>query len=129
MQVKNFYLLPCYFFLLVGLLSCAALSQASLKLGIERVTNIRDLKPKQDNGATVYVQGKVVKQVPLLGRRVYQLQDSTGTIWVLTNQTTPQLGDEVLLKAQLLYQSIPLAGKELGEVYLEQQELERTPVR
>lgn len=124
-QVKIFYLLPCSFFLLAGLLSCSALSQVSLRLGIERINNIRDLKP-QDRNATVYVRGKVVKQVPLLGQQVYQLQDSTGTIWVLTNQTTPQSGDEVLLKAQVIYQSIPLAGREFGEVYLEQEQLERT---
>lgn len=119
-QVKHSYLLPC-FFVLAGLLSCSALSQA----GLERITNIRDLKP-QDNKAIVYLQGKVVRQVPLIGQRVYQLQD-TSTIWVLTNQTTPISGDQVLIKAQVVYQSIPLAGKEFGEVYVIQQEqLERT---
>ena len=128
MQVKHPYLLPCSL-LLTGLLSCSALSQASFKLGLEKITPIRDLKP-QDHNAIVYLQGKVVKQVPLLGQRVYQLQDTTSTIWVLTNQSTPQTRDEVLIKARVLYQSIPLAGKEFGEVYVEQQEqLERTPVR
>ena len=126
-QVKYPYLLP-FSLLLAGLLSCSALSQASFKLGLEKITPIHDLKP-QNHNAIVYLQGKVVKQVPLLGQRVYQLQD-TSTIWVLTNQTTPQPGDQVLLKAQVLYQSIPLAGKEFGEVYVEQQEqLERTPAR
>lgn len=126
-QVKHFSLLPCSF-LIAGLLSCSALSQASFKLGLEKITNIRDLKP-QDHNAIVYLQGKVVKQVPLLGQRVYQLQD-TGTIWVLTNQTTPMSGDQVLIKAQVVYQSIPLAGKEFGEVYaIQQEQLERTPAQ
>lgn len=120
-QVKIFYLLPCYFFLLAGLLGCGSLSSPTLSLGIG-ITNIRDLKPERDNSATVYLQGKVTKQVPLLKWRVYQLQDSTGTIWVLTNQATPQLGDEVLLKGQARYQSIPLVGKEFGELYVEEQE-------
>jgi len=47
----------------------------------------------------------------------YQLQDSTGTIWVLTNQAGLQLEDKVLIKGNIHYQSIPLAGKDFGEVY------------
>lgn len=122
------------FFLLAGLLGCGNLTQLAVngfssKLGVN-VTSIREIKLEQDRNATIYLRGKVVKQVPLLGWRVYQLQDSTGAIWVLTNQTTPQLEDEVLIKAQVLYQSIPLEGKEFGEVYVEQQEqLERTPAQ
>jgi len=58
----------------------------------------------------------------------YQLQDSTGTIWVLTNQAGLQLEDKVLIKGNIHYQSIPLAGKRFWEVYVhEQEQLERTP--
>lgn len=133
-QAKNFYLVPFYFFLLGGLLSCGSLPQASMNAinfrpGVD-VTNIREIKPEQDFEATVYLQGKVVKQVPLLERRVYQLQDLTGTIWILTNQTDLQLEDKVLIKGNVRYQNIPLAGKDFGEVYVEeQQQLERIPAR
>lgn len=120
-QAKKFYIVAFYFFLLTGLFGCGSLPQSSLRLGVD-VTNIRDLKPRGDNNATVNLQGKVIKQVPLLLQRVYQLQDSTGTIWVLTNQTTPQPGDQVSITGQVHYQSIPLAGKEFGEVYLEQRQ-------
>lgn len=148
---KDFYLLPVlpqyqgkrsytliwgasYFFLLGGLMGCGDLTKSSLNAlnitsGID-VTPIRDLTPKQDNDATVYLQGKVAVEVPLLKQHVYQLQDSTGTIWILTNNTTPQIGDKVLIKGQVRYQSIPLAGKEFGEVYVkEQEQLERTPAQ
>ena len=124
-QAKSFYLLPFYFFLLSGLLSCGSLPQFSLnginlRLGVN-VTHIRDIKP-QNNEATVYLQGKVAHLVPLLEQRVYQLQDSTGTIWVLTNQTSIQQGDEVLVKGKVRYQSIPVVGKDFGEVYVEEQQ-------
>lgn len=131
MQIKNFYLLPFYFFLLGGLLSCGSLPQSSmnainLRSGVA-TTNIRDIKP-QDFKATVYLQGKVAQLVPLLEQWAYQLQDSTGTIWVLTNQAGLQLEDKVLIKGNIHYQSIPLAGKDFGEVYVhEQEQLERTP--
>ena len=125
-KAKNFYLLPCYFFLLGGLLSCGSLPQSSLnsisfRLGAN-VTNIHDIKPEGDKETTVYLQGKIADVVPLLERQVYQLQDPTGTIWVLTNQTGLQLEDKVLIKGNLHYQSIPLAGKDFGEVYVEEQE-------
>ncbi|MBD1810782.1 DNA-binding protein, partial [Microcoleus sp. FACHB-DQ6] len=56
----------------------------------------------------------------------------TGSIWILTTQEDlPQLGDEVLLKGEVRYKSITLkelAGKDLGEVYVEEMEqLKRTP--
>jgi len=121
-RVRSLYVIPLF----AVLLSCATLSQASLKLGIG-ISNISDLGP-ENSGAVVYVRGEVVTQVPLLEQRVYQLQDATGRIWVLTRQTAPQPGDKVLIKGQVLYQSIPLAGKEFGGVYVEEQEqLERTP--
>ena len=133
------------FFLLAGLLSCGSLGSginaSSFRIGVN-VTPIRELKPRQDlnsgkakagvktnvdrkqmslDNATVYIQGKVEKQVPLLQRRVYQINDSTGKIWVITNQTGLREGDQVVIKGQLRYQNIPLGGKEYGEVYLEEQ--------
>lgn len=119
------------YFLCSGLLSCGSLPQSGMNainfgVGVD-VTNIRDLQPRNDK-STVYLQGKVTKQVPLLEHRVYQLQDSTGTIWVLTKQTGLQPQDKLLIKGNIRYQSIPLAGKDFGEVYVEeQQRLERTP--
>lgn len=133
-QAKNFYFLPFYFFLLGGLVSCGSLPQSTmnainLRPGVD-VTNIRDIKLQRDNKDTVYIQGKVAKQVPLVKRQVYQLQDLSGTIWVLTNKTALNQGDEVVVKGKVRYQTIPLAGKDFGEVYVEEQEqLERVPDR
>jgi hypothetical protein len=35
---------------------------------------------------------------------------------VITNQTVPNVGDQVSIKGQLRYQSLPVSGQELGEV-------------
>ena len=131
-QAKNFYLLPFYFFLLGVLLSCGRLTQYGMNdinsgLGIN-VTNIHDLSP-QPQEATVYLKGKVTQIVPLLKQRAYQLQDSTGTIWVLTNQTGIQPGEQVLIKGTIRYQHILQAGKDSGEAYVEEQQLEHVPSR
>lgn len=42
-------------------------------------------------------------------------------IWVITNQKSLPEGSEVVFKGKVRYQSIPLAGKELGEIYLEEE--------
>jgi stress response protein SCP2 len=85
------------------------------------ITQIQDLKPQQDNGTTVYIQGKVEKRVPLLNQYAYQIDDSTGKIWVVTNQTGLGEGDQVVIKGKVRRQSIPLGGKEYGEVYIEEE--------
>lgn len=133
-QAKNFYLSFLYrhrtfaplhlgltFLLLIGLLSCGNLSRFGMNAIGVNITPIRELKPPQDdNNATVYIQGKVERQVSLIQRQAYQINDSTGKIWVITNQNL-QEGDDVVIKGQIRYQSIPLAGKEYGEVYLEEE--------
>lgn len=131
MQSKRFYITPFYFFLIGGLF-CVSLVQFGFSsidfVSGTNVINIRDIKPKLDNDATVYLQGKVTHRVPLLDWQMYQLQDASGKIWVLTNQKDLQLYDKVLIKGNVRYQSIPLAGKDLGEVYVqEQQQIEHTP--
>ncbi|MBR8836010.1 MAG: hypothetical protein DSM106950_18800 [Stigonema ocellatum SAG 48.90 = DSM 106950] len=108
------------FFLLAGLLSCDNLGRYGVNAIGVNVTPIRELKPQQDDTATVYIQGKVERQVPLLKRHLYQINDFTGKIWVITNQTGLKQGEKVMIKGKIHYQSIPLAGKDFGEVYLEE---------
>jgi hypothetical protein len=112
------------FFLVVGICSCGngkpgELNLKNLRIGAN-VTPIRAIKPVQDNQATVYIQGKVEKQAPLIKQRAYQIADSTGKIWVITTQSNLQVGQEVVLKGKVRYKSIPLAGQEYGEIYLEE---------
>jgi hypothetical protein len=73
--------------------------------------------------ATVYLRGTVGDRVPLIGEQVYQLQDSSGKIWVLASESSLKTGDRVLIKGRVQYQSIPVAELELGEAYIEQRQL------
>lgn len=119
------YRLGLIFFLVVGLCSCGSLSSSSLngvnlKIG-SNVTPIREIKPEQNNQAIVYIQGQVEKQAPLMKQWAYQINDSTGKIWVVTNQKNLAKGAQVVIKGKVRYRTIPLAGKELGEVYLEEE--------
>lgn len=129
MQASKISILTIYCFLGFGLVSCGgvpfAMNRIDLAQGVN-VINIRDLTRKQNNETTVYLRGKVVRQVPLVDWRVYQLQDATGSIWVLTKNTNLQLAKQVLIKGKVRYQNIPIGGKDFGEVYVqEEQQLER----
>ncbi|MEH1942719.1 MAG: hypothetical protein V7L01_21220 [Nostoc sp.] len=119
------YRLVLIFFLVVGLCSCGSLPSSdlngvNLKIG-SNVTPIREIKPEQKNQAIVYIQGQVEKQAPLMKQWAYQISDSTGKIWVVTNQKNLVKGAQVVIKGKVRYRSIPLADRELGEVYLEEE--------
>lgn len=113
-----------------SLLSCGNLPASQFNLNFN-VAKIGDVQQKRQVDAEVYLRGKVENRAPFVGNAAYQLQDTTGSIWILTKQALPQLGDEILLKGKVRYQSIKLkelAGRDLGEVYVEEiEQLKRTP--
>lgn len=113
------------FFLVLGLWSCASnepsqLNLPSLKIGAN-VTKIQEVKPQEGKQTTVYIQGKVEKIAPLVKQQAYLIADETGKIWVVTNQNNLNVGQDVVIKGKVKYKSIPLAGQEYGEIYLEEE--------
>lgn len=128
--IQKFSLGSLLLILTSGLLSCGNLPNSQFNLGFNTV-KIADVQQKRQVDAEVYIQGKVENRAPFLGNAAYQLQDTTGSIWILTKQTLPQLGDDILVKGKVRYQSIKLkdlANQDLGEVYVDETEqLKRTP--
>jgi hypothetical protein len=110
--------------LVAGLCSCSSFTTPNLKVGNlsigSNVTLIQEIKPETDQESIVYVQGKVEKQVPLIKQWAYQINDSTGTIWVITDQPNLKEGEQVVIEGKVRYKSIPLADQEFGEVYIEE---------
>jgi RecJ-like exonuclease len=123
----NFFRIAICSFLAVGLLSCGRLPPYAMNgmnlMGASTV-KIRDLKPETGNGTTVRLQGKVVQQVPLAGWQMYQLQDSTGKIWVLTKRKNVRSPTSVSIEGKVYFQSIPIAGQDFGEIYIEEQQIQ-----
>jgi hypothetical protein len=107
--------------LAVGLCSCGPvnISENTISFG-SNVTAIEKIKATPNKQGTVYIQGKVERKVPLLNSRAYLINDATDQIWVVTNQSNFQEGESVVMKGKLLYESIPIANQEFGEVYLEE---------
>jgi len=125
--------------LCVSLIGCASLSWSKtesngvqpVNMALSTVT-IDDIKQTSANTLaqtkSVQLRGRVSNHAPLLGKSAYELQDTTGSIWVIATEPIPSRGDEVIIQGKLLYQSIPLNGKEQGDFYIEQHQLlQRSP--
>jgi len=78
--------------------------------------------PEQDT-PSVYLQGQVTSQIPLVNSGLYQLQDPSGDIWILTQEPLPPLHHQVSLRGQIHYEPILIDGQDRGEHYVK--ELER----
>lgn len=118
---KMLYLLPiCCFLVGGGLISCSFAPLGG------NVSKIGDIQKRQKTDARVYLQGQVTNRAPFLTNGAYRLQDGSGAIWVIADQNLPNVGDELKIEGQLQYQSIPIGGQDLGEVYvLEQKQIGR----
>jgi len=118
---KKLYLLPiCCLLVGGGLASCSLGSLGG------SVTKIGDIQRRQKTDARVHIQGQVTNRAPFLTNGAYRLQDGSGAIWVIADQNLPNVGDELTIEGQLQYQSIPIGGQDLGEVYvLEQKQIGR----
>lgn len=127
-KLRRVYLLPVYVLVLgIGLIGCSNAPLGMSGFNIvnfgANLTQIRNISQNPTVDKIVYLQGQVTNRAPLLGYSAYQLKDATGTIWVLTNQAIPNIGDEVSIKGRLQFQSIPVGGQELGELYVQQEQL------
>lgn len=85
------------------------------------VKKVSELEKERDVKSTIYLRGKVVKHIPFVGSKAYELKDSTGAILVLTKKDFPPLKKDITIQGELNYKSIPLAGQDLGEFYVNEQ--------
>lgn len=90
---------------------------------LDPITSLAEVSQRPDQ--TLYLEGRVEQQLPLVGQGLYQLADQSGTIWVVTPTSPPAVGEEITIRATLHYESILMQGQDIGEYYAE--ELERLP--
>ena len=58
-------------------------------------------EPEQWRNKDVGLKGKVVQSVSVLGRGAFQLDDDTGTIWIVSTKGVPREGARVVVKGEL----------------------------
>ncbi|WP_448572439.1 hypothetical protein [Trichothermofontia sp.] len=113
--------------LMGALLSCGNLAQRGEAEGLRDfprgdITPISQLQQPRSTPATVHLRGQVMEVAPLLQGGAYRLQDTSGSIWVLTSTPLPPVGDTLQIQGEVRYQTITIAGQELGESYIQETE-------
>lgn len=83
-----------------------------------QLRSIKSVQTQRPVGSTVYVRGTVGDRVPLVKGQVYELTDSTGSIWVVTNDVTTETGEALRVRGKVSYEATPEFGNDSGEVYL-----------
>lgn len=137
-------------FLMAGVLACAPVPDAvapasvptqqaeparnislpSLPFG-QRMASIEALSQRQ--GESVTVAGDVRRQVPLVAGQLYQLQDNTGSVWVVvadgnnTTEASAIVGSRVTVQGTVLYEEIQINGSNLSEYYIQADRVQIEP--
>ncbi len=112
----------------MALMACQPVTQLNAKEdglpaidSLAKTSTIQEVQKLSEQGKIVYLKGKVGKQVPLLGGTAYQLQDRTGTMWIMQLGAAPKPGTEVVIQGKLRRQNIPPGLDNQGANYIEQQ--------
>ncbi|MEM1239836.1 MAG: hypothetical protein AAGI45_08355 [Cyanobacteria bacterium P01_H01_bin.26] len=91
------------------------------------VSTIESLRQPEQVERSVPLAGSVTQQIPVLNGWLYQLDDSTGQVWVLTQQAAPAVGSRVSVQGVLRYEAIVIGGIDAGDYYLEEQQRQLQP--
>ena len=87
--------------------------------GCSRTDQIADIKanPSQYEGRTVNIEGYVSNTlwIALAGRGAYQVDDGSGSIWVVTGQQPPEKGTQIAATGTVS-PGFELGGSGLGTV-------------
>ena len=83
----------------------------------------------QRQGQSVIFQGDVRRQVPLVSGQLYQVQDNTGSIWVVTHGAAVDvaIGNAVTVQGTVQYKDIQISGSNLSEYYIEAERFQIDP--
>jgi hypothetical protein len=98
----------------------------SFALADPTITDIGKVQP-DSRDSSIYLKGKVTAHAPLLSGGAYQLEDTTGKVWVLTQEKLPQQGTEIAIEGRVQYQDISIEQQSMGELYIVQvKQIDRT---
>ena len=69
----------------------------------------------------VSISGRVTQRVATLDGWIYQIKDDTGSLWVLTRQSDPNIGEIATVSGIVKHKTIMVDAINASEVYLEEQ--------
>lgn len=81
---------------------------------------IESLRQPQRVERSLPLAGVVTQRIAILNGWLYQLDDGTGQVWVVSQEPAPAVGDQVDVDGVLRYEAIVINGADLGDYYLEE---------
>ncbi len=111
-------------FLLLGLSGCGSLAQTTVGRQVLQPFLKRSAAAVQTRspvGSTVFLRGTVGDRIPLLDSQLYELQDQTGSVWVLTSDRTLEPGETVFIQGTVRQSDISWNENQVEEVYIQEE--------
>lgn len=105
--------------------SAPALPLPAMRLSRRSITAIESIVSENAN-ETITVAGQVAQRVAILEGWLYQIQDDTGSVWVLSEDTgpatspAPTVGQVATVEGVIRYEDIMVDELDASDVYLEQ---------
>lgn len=94
---------------------------------ISTIQSIQDHPQRHWWNARVLLQGRVGDRAPLIEGQLYELEDATGSIWVLSSDQMAQTGEQVQVRGLVRIQPIELAGQDQSAPFIEEQQRQPLP--
>lgn len=69
---------------------------------------------------TVAVSGRVTQRSALLEGWLYQVQDSSGSVWILTEKEAPAVNESVTVEGTVRYEPVVVGEIDASGIYLEE---------
>lgn len=115
----------------VGLVACCVACQppsGSQQLPVLSLTRsavkIEALRQPQKVERSISLTGSVIQRLAIVNGWLYQIDDGTGQVWVLTENVAPAVGNNVDVDGVLRYEAIIINEADLGDYYLEEKQLQ-----
>lgn len=99
--------------------SSSGITLPSLPFG-QSITALSRIKEQPEAGKTYAIEGTVQRRVAILNGWLYQIQDETGHLWIMTQTSTPTVGDSARVTGILQYEQILIGETDIGEYYLQE---------
>ena len=88
---------------------------------------IESLRQPQRVERSLPLSGVVTQRLALLDGWLYQLDDGTGQVWILSQEIAPDVGAQVYVKGVLQYEAIVINEADLGDYYVEETQRQLQP--
>ncbi|MGY6530234.1 MAG: hypothetical protein ACXITR_09920 [Cyanobacterium sp.] len=86
----------------------------------ENQVKIEDIATLPQDNVQIKIEGTVKNVIPLVNGYAYELEDTTGSIWVVTTGEKPEVGQKITSQAMVKHQEIIIGENDMSSFYLQE---------